>query len=477
MKAVICKNRYSVILLCTAACLAFVWVFLSLIGTYDGNHLFGLVLLMLCLLPLVNRDVLESVKVFTFLFGMAMGLRGIMILHQDSYWISHCSRDSGHYQYIMSYVFLYSIIALFMMYVGYYSKLGDVFARRLPRFRFLSGQRVHLMAVMFLAFVVGAVSLYMFYRNIGGVKILGVPDVVIREGLEQGGRLYYSLFLDFALLGFIFLYVYTMHRRRRLVEKIFLLAFISLVVLKFLIIGMKGIIIEVAVILVVIHHYLKKALTIKKALLLLVVILMAISLLHNYKVYGMGSADRIWSKFNAFDIGHIAFLTLGRSAGADMFFQFLDKTPSVYPFQYGKTFIRLLTSFVPRPFWPGKPWSFGREFSDNYLGIPGSKAVFSPTAIGELYVNFHIAGVMLGFFLIGVFLKVIYHYCIKSGVTKEKVIIYAVILAKMHMLVDGPFDGFTTFVLIRLFPIVIMGVLLKFLDNGRLLMAGSRCEN
>jgi len=81
-------------------------------------------------------------------------------------------------------------------------------------------------------------------------------------------------------------------------------------------------------------------------------------------------------------------------------------TPSLVPYQYGKTLATLIIAPIPRILWPGKP--------DNSLGLwitrqysHGLESNTAPTQIGEYYINFGVIGVIGGLFLLGVLLRIV----------------------------------------------------------------------
>src|SRR5207247_901796 len=59
----------------------------------------------------------------------------------------------------------------------------------------------------------------------------------------------------------------------------------------------------------------------------------------------------------------------------------------------------LFTFFIPRGLWPGKPDSFGLSFPAHYMPHVnwGAMTYVTPSLPGELYLDFHVAGIVLGF--------------------------------------------------------------------------------
>ena len=72
----------------------------------------------------------------------------------------------------------------------------------------------------------------------------------------------------------------------------------------------------------------------------------------------------------------------------------------------GETFKYLAFSFIPRIFWPGKPFVTQSTWFTYYIGMAASPedatASTGITAVGELYWNFGYPGVILGMLLLGI---------------------------------------------------------------------------
>jgi type IV secretory pathway VirB2 component (pilin) len=85
------------------------------------------------------------------------------------------------------------------------------------------------------------------------------------------------------------------------------------------------------------------------------------------------------------------------------------------PFLYGRSFLNFFISLGPPRFiWEDKPViSEGSDFGHRSgLLAPDVKSTVGVTMVGDLYMNFGLAGVILGMFLIGIFFRFIYEYLI-----------------------------------------------------------------
>ncbi len=86
-------------------------------------------------------------------------------------------------------------------------------------------------------------------------------------------------------------------------------------------------------------------------------------------------------------------------------------TPSVVPYQYGRTYSFFLVSFVPRILWPEKPVTKANAFFGVTYGITSEEGAersnFGVSLVGESFINFGIAGVILLMTIQGAILKLI----------------------------------------------------------------------
>lgn len=124
-------------------------------------------------------------------------------------------------------------------------------------------------------------------------------------------------------------------------------------------------------------------------------------------------ANRL-SSISILDYFFTSFHTvMNRMAGFDSLALVLKYTPDVMPYQYGKTIIVAPLLLIPTFLWPGK-YQFlesvasGVRFGQEYYGIENSVSGVSITQIGELYLNFHLFGIVIGMFLMGILYRFIY---------------------------------------------------------------------
>jgi oligosaccharide repeat unit polymerase len=104
--------------------------------------------------------------------------------------------------------------------------------------------------------------------------------------------------------------------------------------------------------------------------------------------------------------------TLNEFSAVDSFAAVLHGGPSIFPFQYGKTYLDVLLFLVPRTVWPDKPKAFSTAVGD-YVTEDSNDV--PPGVIGELYVNFHGFGVVAGMFFLGWLMGFIHHHAVNGS--------------------------------------------------------------
>ncbi len=88
----------------------------------------------------------------------------------------------------------------------------------------------------------------------------------------------------------------------------------------------------------------------------------------------------------------------------------MQETPAQVPYQGGRTYLPLLTKWIPRALWPGKPEEItGNQFGRLYglLATNDETTSLNLPWLAEFYMNFGLAGVLSGMFLVGLFFRLL----------------------------------------------------------------------
>lgn len=152
--------------------------------------------------------------------------------------------------------------------------------------------------------------------------------------------------------------------------------------------------------------------------------------------------------------GLYAFLGSTDLSDIRVFVMIADAYGRLRPFQYGETFLRVFTQFVPRAIWPGKPLDLSIEIADLYHS--GSQAGIPPGFFAETYINFHVFGVIVGGALLGFGLALIYRKWIINR-SHIGTIYYAVLMPRILLLPSATFANVFNTVIVCL-----LGAMLAF---------------
>ena len=94
-------------------------------------------------------------------------------------------------------------------------------------------------------------------------------------------------------------------------------------------------------------------------------------------------------------------------------------TPSVSPFQNGRTLALIPVAYVPRVLWPGKPViTIGQWVTEAY--VPSGHLLESnlgTTWVGEFYLNWGVTMVISGMLILGVMLRFAHEALMRVGAT------------------------------------------------------------
>jgi hypothetical protein len=85
----------------------------------------------------------------------------------------------------------------------------------------------------------------------------------------------------------------------------------------------------------------------------------------------------------------------------------INMSPTLVPLRYGTTYLPLLTKWIPRLIWPGKPVdilgnNFGHWYS--FIGSDDFSTSVNVPWLVEFYVNFGWGGIFWGMFFLGIFM-------------------------------------------------------------------------
>jgi hypothetical protein len=109
----------------------------------------------------------------------------------------------------------------------------------------------------------------------------------------------------------------------------------------------------------------------------------------------------------------------------DGYLPIIARVPDEVDFLYGKSYVGTLLFFVPRALWPDKPRGAGAMNGKINFGSRGGV----PTGpVGEAYWNFYIPGVVVGYFLYGLFHQWLARAFVQSALAPAFWVLYIITL-------------------------------------------------
>lgn len=105
------------------------------------------------------------------------------------------------------------------------------------------------------------------------------------------------------------------------------------------------------------------------------------------------------------------------------------------PLKYGETLLRVVTQLVPRALWPSKPLDLGVEIGR--LLDPNTLSGSPPGFFGEMYLNFHFFGVIIGGAFLGVGLALLYKQWMVLSRNALTIVLYALLAPRIFVVVSS----------------------------------------
>jgi len=190
--------------------------------------------------------------------------------------------------------------------------------------------------------------------------------------------------------------------------RILLLALVSIAI--YLGTSSKAALIVPALMLLVIHHLIMGRISLKVLLISPLTFLLMLPFLYSYRAFGLRALFVDWHDINPISSGWKLFFA--RSYMVDSLAAVLHYTPSVFPYQHGKSWLEILFFWIPRGLWPGKPFSQGFLFGQTYFSSSplSGESFFAVSWFGDAYLNFGIWGLPVILLLIGFGLRYVYEF-------------------------------------------------------------------
>ncbi|MDZ7399923.1 MAG: oligosaccharide repeat unit polymerase [candidate division KSB1 bacterium] len=405
-------------------------------------------LLVLSLVPLVIEqikrgkiDPLSPFAIFSFSYTLLFGIKAVDILV-----FRRILFLEDHQFYIKA--LIYAIIGLHFFQIGYFTKAWQLLTKKRqiikPIWSFKKFQHI-------LSFysIISIISFLVIIKLSGGFSFYFQNIHAAMVKITSGSALFFMavLLIEVPLLLW-FSYVLELKKNAFAFS-----LFLALVLFLFFSLGERGHLISLVISLLAIYHYEKKNLTLKSLVLFAVAFILFLSIYGQYREFSKHNISIKRLGFNA----KIGLEAVYHTAMADFdqlirVKDILKHTPDGLDYQLGKTFLNLFFKPIPSRIWDEKPQGAGLIVTKHlYPKHFQAHVTVAPSLIGELYLNFHIVGIILGFFVFGVMSRALYEKLQFCQGNKNFLIIYATLLPFIYSELRGDFAVVTSFLIFKLF--------------------------
>jgi hypothetical protein len=284
-------------------------------------------------------------------------------------------------------------LALISYYFGYF------FGPRLPIARLRFGTPRALRSKMLLIWGFALVAFAFYIASRGGLAAHIASWSLGRKGALSGK--FYLIAL--ANLGVPACWIWLAYRRDSTRSLVFWGAAAVTLAIAFLAGGSRSSVVYAAFVGLIMWMLRERRLAYVRALAAGLVALAVLQVLGDYRRSGW-QGENDWE--SATDTSLVESVTTGggelsdRTSTSDGSFPIYARVPDEVPLLYGESYLAIIAMPVPRVLWPTKPSGIEGHVGNVFFGVD---AGVPPGAVGEAYWNFHVAGVVLVFFLFGVF--------------------------------------------------------------------------
>lgn len=428
-------------------------------------------MLVLTLVPFLKKDrsgdaLLSLIVGFVTYFFIGIGLRGLFLLegYLDNHLLAPVENDA-----LAAYVFFLACVALVSLYAGYYANFPERMGKRLARRPILARKsEPPLVATIFgiLCAFVGFFSLYMFRDRFAYLIVFGENPAAIQKLTLEGGIAPITMLLYFPLAGCLMI---LSRRRWSFLEILLFLVNFCACFVWFAMMGSKTVLVFFMLGILIITYYRYRRFSKKVVAVVGSILIIAFWASAQYRSYGIeGLSELTQDPSQETPALLVPFIPLlQRSYHFDVFLLEADKVRSIEDLYLGASLRELLFFYVPRAWWPDKPDAFGYQFGEEFLDpTVYFRSSYATSLAGELYLNFHIVGLVLGFWMIGIAMRVV---CV--GLTTAEsafsIVLYATLYGRFVHLVEGPIASHIEFTIQSLLPFVVYLILRGILPSGR----------
>lgn len=345
-------------------------------------------------------DAFDVLPMFGLYYGLSLLLRGVGLLtFVDSPYLRELGNArTEHWRALVGWAFFYSAIGMHAAVAGYRSALArrwaETLVRGVPaltaRWR---GERIGPVVAALLLAGLAAATL-----RVGGPSgFLSAAANPMRTNTDGAiGYWWLIAATEFAIVGFhVHMLALLMRGDRTFLMQYFVLG-LGLGIPLYLASSSKFVLLRIFLLPWMYRHFIVARLPMWRIVVGFAAFAALFPFFYAYRALGLQNLDSVSTYIDRVD--HPLLLMFNRSYGTDSLMLILHRTGVTLPFQWGASLTDLFTFWVPRLLWPAKPLSFGLLFPATYMPDMhwGNLTYASCSLPGELYLNFHVIGIVAG---------------------------------------------------------------------------------
>jgi hypothetical protein len=416
--------------------------------------------------PLARRsrtgfDAGDVFPFFVLYYSLSLLLRGFgLMTFVDSPYLRELGDvGTAHWRLLLGWTFFYSALGLAAAEAGYESRLArrwaDALARRVPQL--VRPWRSSRLPGVYLALTaLGLLGAVLRARSLGGF-LGGAANPMLANTEEALGHWWQIALTEFAVIGFhVHMIGLALRRDRRFLVHYLVLG-VGLCGPLYLMSSSKSILLRTLFLPWLYYHFAWRPIPIWRLLAGFAGFAALFPFFYAYRYLGLLDYGAVADYIG--NVNSPLLLAFNRAYGTDSFMLILQRTGVTLPFQWGRSFVDLFVYWIPRALWAGKPQSFGLMFPSQYMPDMhwGTMTYASASLPGELYLDFHLPGILAGSALIGLALRACYALARRGP---GALLLYGYVFITGIHLVEGciasQLETFTTHLLPALIAIVLL---------------------
>lgn len=405
-------------------------------GIYRGMEIISLLLIMILAILFYPIITAKSIDLFApvVIFIMAQ----LRFLLRPIYWLITGDIDclilsdfmnENELIKLIERGLIYVLLAVTFYVIGYKYKLSETVVAKFPT-PSISYNTTRFKFSLLLFIIIGVSSLFILINISGGLYYIFTNLWKHRELFE--GKFYLFMgFLFMVIANLIIFGAYGYKYKDSVIRYILLFITSTISIILASIFGSRGGAFSILVIMAIIYNYFIRKVSIAQfgIIVILLIVLSSWFLDIRKSSYEIQRKElkEVTIEERQLDIGY-SFKNLATDLiYFDSFMLLIRSVPDELPLRFGSTYLNLLTLPIPRKLWPNKPIYGEDQYIWFHYATPYSLRRGIPFGyIGTMYINFHVVGIILGFFILGLFHNLLYRWLLKFKDSLPVVVIYSI---------------------------------------------------